>query len=119
MTREARPTESSRPKLSDPQRRVLLESDKGRVTADPRTITKLRRMGLVGRKIESFALKEQAPHGRWFNRQFEAAELTTSGLREQHCLRHACCHRAAPTNCVCLASFECSKHGRTHVGTHD
>ena len=73
-------------KLTPAQRRAFDErTDNCRktntVTAAPSTIDSLRRLGLVGRTTERFALKEQAPHGRWFNRQFVTAELTPEGQK--------------------------------------
>jgi len=71
-------------KLSPAQRRAFDErTDNCRknntITAAPATIDSLRRLGLAGRTIERFALREQAPHGRWFNRRFVTAELTPAG----------------------------------------
>lgn len=36
----------------------------------PNTFHSLRERGIVGPEIASFACKQQAPHGTWFNRQF-------------------------------------------------
>jgi hypothetical protein len=65
--------------LSKPQKQALKEAENGRITAAPSTVTKLIRLGFAGRVIERFRIQQQAPHGRWFNRQFVTAELTPNG----------------------------------------
>lgn len=31
----------------------------------------------------------------------------------------ACCEQAVPIACGCAYAFDCTKHGQTHVGSHD
>lgn len=52
-------------------------------------------------------------------RKMSAETCSLACMRREHFLWYACCDKAAHRPCVCRASFDCSVHGRTCIGTHD
>lgn len=33
--------------------------------------------------------------------------------------RFGCCEEAKIASCVCMYAFDCTKHGKTHIGSHE
>lgn len=44
---------------------------------------------------------------------------STECNRKEIIQRFGCCEKAELTPCVCMYSFDCPVHGKTHIGTHD
>ena len=62
-------------KLTPAQRTALDTAEGRRITCAPSTARALHAMRIAGPVVRRVTLQEQAPHGKWFNRQFVQCEF--------------------------------------------